>query len=307
MANLVQRIVPNLWYDTQAAEAAGYYTLAFNNSKTGTVVNYGQAGARISGKPPGSVMTVAFELEGHEFVALNGGPQFKFNPSISFLVACKSRDEVDILWQKLDKGGSALMDLGEYPFSERYGWTQDRFGLSWQVMFMGKRKIAQKITPTLMFVGEHSGQAEKAINFYVSVFHKAKIGDISRYDNNQSPDVPGTILHAAFTLENQEFAAMDSARMHDFTFNEAISLVVNCQTQQEIDYYWDKLLAQGGQEGACGWLKDRYGVSWQVTPVALPEMLRDPDKQKVERVTSAFLNMKKFNIAALLKAFEGAK
>jgi predicted 3-demethylubiquinone-9 3-methyltransferase (glyoxalase superfamily) len=175
------------------------------------------------------------------------------------------------------------------------------------VMFMGKRKIVQKITPTLMFVGEHSGQAEKAINFYVSVFHNAKIGDISRYGKTQSPDEPGTIQHAAFTLENQEFADMDSARMHDFSFNEAISLVVNCETQQEIDYYWDRLLAQGGQEGVCGWLKDRYGVSWEVVPVALAEMLRDTDEQKVERVTIAFLNMKKFNIAELLKAFEGAK
>ena len=143
---------------------------------------------------------------------------------ISFLVACKTKEEVDALWTKLSEGGTALMELGEYPFSERYGWTQDRYGLSWQVMFMGDRQIKQKITPTLMFVGEQCGKAEEAIKLYTSVFHNARIGDIIRYGKGRGTRQRRNDKHAAFTLEGQEFAAMDSAREHNFTFNEAISL-----------------------------------------------------------------------------------
>ena len=137
------------------------------------------------------------------------------------------------------------MELGEYPFSEKYGWTQDRYGLSWQVMFMGDRKIKQKIVPTLMFVGKQCGKAEEAITFYASVFHDTKIGDILRYGKDEERDKEGTVTHAAFTLEGQEFAAMDSARKHNFTSNEAISFMVHCQTQEEIDYYWERL-SEGG-------------------------------------------------------------
>jgi predicted 3-demethylubiquinone-9 3-methyltransferase (glyoxalase superfamily) len=156
-----------------------------------------------------------------------------------------------------------------------------------------------------MFFGEQCGMAEKAFKFYTSVFHDSKIDGVDRYVKGQEPDKPGTVIHASFTLENQQFAAMDSAQMHDFSFNEAISLMVQCETQKEIDYYWEKLLEGGGEEGVCGWLKDMFGFSWQVSPAILAEMLRDPDKKKVERVTSAFLKMKKFDIEELKKAFRG--
>ncbi len=197
------------------------------------------------------------------------------------------------------------MELGPYPFSEWYGWIQDKYGLSWQVMAMGDRTIDQKITPTLMFAGAQCGKAEAAIRLYTSVFENSKIGDILRYGKGEAPDKEGTIKHGAFTLEGQAFAAMDSAYEHAFTFNEAVSLMRSCETQKEIDYYWEKLTADGGQESMCGWLKDKFGVSWQVAPDDLDEMLRDPDKAKVERVTNAFLKMKKFDIKELKKAFKG--
>ena len=300
-----QRIVPCLWYDRQAEEAANYYVSLFKKSKTGNITRYSKAGFEVHGMPEGMVLTVEFEIEGQQLVAFNGRPLFKFNPSISFLIACQTKEEVDALWKQLWEGGSALMEIGAYPHSERYGWMQDRYGLSWQVMFMGNRPITQKITPTLMYVGEQAGKAEAAVNFYASVFHNSKVGDIMRYGAGEEPDKEGTVKHAAFTLERQEFAAMDSALEHKFAFNEAVSLMVYCQNQPEIDYYWEKLLAGGGQESVCGWLKDKFGVSWQVTPMILSKMLLDPDKAKVERVTNAFLQMKKFNIAELQKAFRG--
>ena len=305
MTTIKQKIIPNLWFDREAEEAAKFYVSVFKNSKVGNIIRASKAGFDIHGLPEGTVMTIEFEIEGQKFIAINGGPLFKFTPSISFLVACKSKEEVDAIWGNLSKGGKALMELGEYPHSERYGWTQDRYGLSWQVMFMGDREIKQKITPTLMFVGKQCGKAETAIKFYTSVFKNAEVGNILRYGKSMEPDKEGTIQHAAFTLENQEFAAMDSAREHKFTFNEAISLMVECGTQEEIDYYWGKLTADGGEEGVCGWLKDKFGVSWQVAPTVLNEMLQDKDMEKVERVTNAFLKMKKFDIAELRMAYEG--
>ncbi len=294
-----QKIIPNLWFDRQAEEAADFYASIFNNSQVGNITRASKAGFETHGLPEGTVMTIEFEVEGHSFIGINGGPLFKFNPSRSFLVASDTKEEVDALWAKLSEGGTALMGLDAYPFSERYGWLQDRYGLSWQVMFVRDRQIKQKITPTLMFVSGQCGNAEAAVKFYTSVFHNAKTGDIMRYGKGQQPDKEGTIAHAAFTLEGQEFAAMDSAREHDFNFNEAISLMVECKSQEEIDYYWEKLTTEGGQESICGWLKDRFGVSWQVAPTVLNDMLRDQDKEKVERAGNAFLKMKKFDIAEL--------
>jgi len=213
-------------------------------------------------------------------------------------------DEVDAVWEKLSQGGTPLMPLGKYPFSEKYGWLQDRYGLSWQVMFMGNSEIKQQIIPTLMFVGKQAGKTEEAIKFYASVFHNSKIGDILRYGKDDQPDQEGTVKYAAFTLEGQEFAAMDSAREHNFGFNEAISFVVPCETQEEIDSNWGRLSADTNAE-QCGWLKDPYGLSWQIVPTILNKLLQDKDAKKVTRVTQAFLKMKKFDIAALKRAYDG--
>jgi predicted 3-demethylubiquinone-9 3-methyltransferase (glyoxalase superfamily) len=171
-------------------------------------------------------------------------------------------------------------------------------------MHMGERPVTQKITTTLMFVGKQAGRAEEAIKHYVSIFKNASIGGVMRYGKGEEPDKEGTLKHAGFELEGEEFAAMDSALDHKFSFNEAISLLVSCEDQKEIDYYWNKLTA-GGEEGVCGWLKDRFGFSWQVTPKVLDRMLLDPDKARASRVMLAFLKMKKLDIAKLKEAYEG--
>lgn len=302
----MQKISPNLWFDTQAEDAATFYTSVFSNSKIGEITHYTKAGFEVHGQPAGKVMTVEFEVEGFKFVGLNGGPIFKINPSISFLVACSSKEEVDKLWGALRDGGSPLMDLAEYPFSPWYGWLNDKFSVSWQIMHMGDRQVKQKVTPTLMFVGDVCGRTEEAINYYTSIFHNANVDHIMRYNAGEEPDKEGTVRHAGFMLEGEQFAAMDSAHNHKFAFNEAVSLIVNCETQEEIDYYWEKL-SEGGDESAqvCGWLKDKFGVSWQIVPSKMGQYLNDPDKAKVERFTNAFLKMKKFDISELEKAFEG--
>jgi predicted 3-demethylubiquinone-9 3-methyltransferase (glyoxalase superfamily) len=294
---IMEKIIPHLWFDNNAEEAAKFYTSIFKNSKIKNVTT-------LHNTPSGTVEIFTVELLGQEFTLISAGPLFKFNPSISFLVACSTKEEVDALWKKLSEGGTALMELTEYPFSEKYGWVQDKYGLSWQVMFMGDRKIKQRIIPTLMFVGKQCGKAEEAINFYASVFDSTRVDDILRYSKGEEPDKEGTVKHAAFMLEGQEFAAMDSARGHNnFAFNEAISFMVHCDTQKEIDYYWGKLSADPKAE-QCGWLKDKYGLSWQIVPTLMDEMLKDNNKEKIARVTEAFLQMKKLDIAKLKKAYE---
>jgi predicted 3-demethylubiquinone-9 3-methyltransferase (glyoxalase superfamily) len=297
----MHKITPHLWFDKEAKEAAEFYTSVFGASlgKDSRVKNT----TTLHDTPSGTVDIVTIDLLGLEFTLISAGPLFKFNPSISFLVPCKTKDEMGVLWEKLSAKGVVLMPLGAYPFSEKYGWTQDRYGLSWQVMFSGDRVIKQNIIPTLMFVGDVCGKTEEAINFYASLFHDAKVGDILRYSRGEEPDKEGTVKHASFTLEGQEFAAMDSAHGHNFMFNEAISLMVHCDTQDEIDYHWGKLSAVPAAE-QCGWLKDRYGLSWQIVPNVMDKMLKNKDQKKIARVTQAFLKMKKFDIAALQQAYE---
>ena len=291
-----KKISTHLWFDKEANEAAKLYTEAFKGSIRNTT--------QLHDTPSGTVDIVDIEIAGQEFTLLNAGPLFKFTPAISFLVTCDSKQEIDALWAKLSDGGSALMEIGEYPFADRYGWLADRYGLSWQLLFRTAGKATQKIIPTLLFVGDQAGNAEAAMKFYASVFRNARVGDIDRYGKGEAPDKEGTVKHGAFTLEGQQFAAMDSAHAHDFSFNEAISLMVHCDDQAEIDLYWGKLSADPKAE-QCGWLKDKFGVSWQIVPTAMDRMMREGDEKKIARVTEAFLKMKKFDIAALERAYKG--
>jgi predicted 3-demethylubiquinone-9 3-methyltransferase (glyoxalase superfamily) len=165
-----------------------------------------------------------------------------------------------------------------------------------------------------MFVGDVCGKAEEAVHFYAAVFEHApaptaeransQASILARYGRGEEPDREGTVKYASFSLLGQEFGAMDSAREHKFAFNEAISFMVRCETQQEIDYYWGRLSADPKAE-QCGWLKDRYGLSWQIVPAMMSEMMGSDDPRKIARVTRAFLKMKKFDLDALRRAYEG--
>ena len=302
-----QKISPMLWFDSQAEDAAKLYTSTFPNSKTGRITRYGKEGFDIHGQREGTVMTVELMLDGQKFTLLNGGPHFKINPSISFFVTYEDATTIDRIWASLSEGGSILMPLEKYPWSPKYGWVQDRYGVSWQIRVGNPNEVGgQRIFTSFLFVNEHSGQAEEAINHYTSIFKGSKIMDIKRYGAEQTHEKEGSVMYAQFTLGDQTFSAMDSSMEHQFTFNEGISLVVACETQEEVDYYWQKL-SEGGDPKAqiCGWLKDKYGVSWQVVPEILEDMLQDDDRSKVENVTRAYLRMKKFDIEELKRAFGG--
>jgi predicted 3-demethylubiquinone-9 3-methyltransferase (glyoxalase superfamily) len=296
------RIVPCLWFDDQAEEAAAFYVATFPDASTGEVARYPSSGPNPSRKPPGSVMTVDFAVAGQRFVALNGGPAFSPNPSISFFVYVPIAQEVDRLHHALLAGGMSLMPLDAYPWSDRYGWVMDRFGVSWQVMAAPGVERAT-VAPCLMFTGANHGRAREAIDAYVAAFPEARIAALEQYTGDDGP--AGTVKHGRFTIGDQQVVVMDSHGDHPFTFSEAISLQVMCADQDEVDHYW-RALAEGGEAGRCGWLKDRFGVSWQVVPEAIVEWLAQPDAAVRDRAFQAMLGMDKLDIAELRRASAGA-
>ncbi len=290
----MHKIVPHLWYDKEAKEAALFYISLFDQSK---LLN----ATIIENTPSGDSEIVSFELAGQPFTAISAGPYFKLNPSISLMVACSSIEEVNTKWKALLEGGSELMPLGEYPFSKWYGWVQDRYGLSWQLMLTDNGQTVQKITPNLLFSNESCGKAEEAVNYYVEIFEDSEIGTVSRYGEGESASSKAKVNYAAFKLCGINFSAMDNGFDVDFSFNEAFSFLVNCKDQKEIDFFWDSLSAIPEAE-QCGWLKDKFGVSWQIVPENMDEVLSKGSRDEVRRVTEAFLKMKKFDLDALEKA-----
>jgi predicted 3-demethylubiquinone-9 3-methyltransferase (glyoxalase superfamily) len=301
----MQKIDPFLWFDNQAEEAVNYYISAFSSvfntagrDKKSNILNtsrYGDAGPG----PAGGVMIQTFQLIGHEIIALNGGPNkdFIFNKSISFFVNCKTDEEINKLFQVLSFGGEILMPLDKYPFSEKFVWFNDMQNISWQ---LNKAEYEPKITPLLWF----EDKAEEAMNYYCSVFSGivgkgTGIKHISRFGENENGPI-GKVKHATFTINGQEFMAMDSNKER---FSPAISFLVNCETQKEVDVLWEKL-SKGGQTSQCGWLTDQFGVTWQIFPIILGKLMSDPDKEKSQRVMKAMLKMTKLESEVLKKAYE---
>jgi len=208
---------------------------------------------------------------------------------------------VDALWKKLSDRGTVFMQLQKYPFSERFGWISDRFGLSWQLNLAGHTTT---ITPFFMFVGAQNGKTEEALKYWGSLFENSGVHQIERYGEGRE-EPAGTVMHARFSLAGQEFMAMDSNREHAFSFSPAISFFVDCKTQEEVDELWEKL-SKGGKKGQCGWLEDRYGVSWQIVPSILGKLLGDKNPARSQRVMQAMLKMNKLDINGLQQAYSSA-
>lgn len=287
MENNMQKITPNIWFAGNAKDAVDFYLSAFPNSKSISTSHYPHEGlADFQKNMAGKELTIDFEVFGHRFTAINAGPEFRVNPCISFMIGCETKEEIDSLWSKLSVDGQALMPLDEYPFSERYGWIQDKYGVSWQLILTKPEGDERpKVVPSLLFVKEKSGKAKEARDFYLSIFKNSKEGVTAYFEEDTKfGQKKGSVMFCDFALEGQWIAAMDGGNPHEFDFNEGVSFMIACKDQAEIDYYWEKLTANGGQESVCGWLKDPYGLSWQVAPANMEELMKKPN---------AFANMMK--------------
>ncbi len=314
-----QRIVLHLWFDTEARDAAVFYTELFSKRSTSGPSRVEQV-TPLTGTPSGETDMVSFSLCGYSFTAISAGPLFAPNPSISFMLNFDPSVDTDAspllhtFWDALFKGGKVLLPLSAYPWSEQYGWVEDRYGVSWQLALTDPAfEPPPFIMPALLFTGDRSSKAEEATELYLSTFRNApgsnasetRRGALLRYPKESEPGMEGRIMYTDVALLGQWFAAMDGAPIHDFAFSEGISLMVRCDTQEEIDHYWSAFSAVPEAE-QCGWLKDAYGVSWQIVPAALERMLTGPNPEKVDRVTRAFLDMKKLDIDKLDTAYQGA-
>lgn len=276
------KIAPCLWFTEQAAEASAYYCSVFENTK-------------ITAESP---FMSELSINCEKVICLNGRTDFTFNPSISLFVTFENETALDHAWSEFQSGGKVLMALDKYPWSEKYGWIQDKFGVNWQMALGRLSDTGQFLTPSLLFTGKQKGRAEEAMEFYTAVFQQGSVEGILKYAEDEK-GVSGLVKHAQFKLGSSNFMVMDNPLEESYGFNESVSFVITCETQAEIDYYWAQLTNKG-TESKCGWLKDQFGVSWQVVPAVLPHLLQDP--ARAQRVIAAFLKMKKFVIDELLNA-----
>ncbi|MBL1220537.1 VOC family protein [Chryseobacterium sp. L7] len=282
-------IFPCLWFDEESKQAAEFYCQVFDG--------------KITADTP---VVMNIELFGQKLMLLNGGPHFKTNPSISFMVICSTEDEVQKYWDKLIDGGMALMALDSYSWSKKYGWVQDKYGVTWQ-LFLGDKPESQKIVPTMMFIHQNNGKAMEAMEFYTTTFPNSNIGNILRYgdggEGHPISEPAENIQHAQFTIDGYSFYCMDNSYDHQFDFNEGISIVIMTDDQAETDHLWNTLISDGGRESMCGWLKDRYGLSWQIVPKRLIELMNDSDPSKAQKVVQAMMKMQKIVIQELEEAY----
>ena len=295
-------IVPCLWLDEHAEAAASLYVDAFDDAEVVAVGRYPESGSNPAGRPPGSVSTVDVQLAGVRVTLLNGGQAFRPNPSMSLHVIVPKEEEVDALHTVLSAGGAELMPLGAYPWSPRYAWIADRFGVSWQ-LFVQSVAPSTRIVPCLMFAGEHHGRAREAIDAYVAAIPASRVIEVQVFAEGEGGE-SGSVKQGSFELAGRPFVAMDGGRGHGFGFDEGASLQVACSDQAEIDRLWD-VLGDGGAPGPCGWIRDRFGLWWQVVPARMSSWMASDDADARGRLFEAMLAMGKLDVDDLERAFLG--
>lgn len=270
---------PCLWFDGNGRDAADFYTSVFPSSKM------------LDSNP----IVTTFELINTKYMALNGGPMYKMTPAFSFSVYCENENETGRLYNMLSENGKILIPLDKYDWSPLYAWVEDKFGVSWQLDASSSGQ-KEKIIPTLLFVNQKNTLVKSALEYYKNIFPGSDT--ILEAPFSPGSGMPaGSLLFARFQLHGNVMNIMSSTESYDYDFTPGNSIVVECETQEEIDYFWEKL-GNEGHYSMCGWLEDKHGVSWQIIPAILPQLMADPGK--AEKVTQAFMKMQKLEIATLL-------
>ncbi len=293
-----QKIVPNIWFDGNAEEAVEFYARILPNTTGRILVRYPETGLpdfqrEMAGKP----LTAEIVIDDYQIVFINAGPEFTPTPAISFMLNFDpSRDpdaasSLDRTWAGLLDGGEALMEIGEYPFSPRYGWIRDRYGVTWQLILTNPDGEPRPfVMPSMLFCGAAQNKAKEAIARYTALFPDSAVGMVVEYTTATGAANADSVMFGDFTLAGQWFVAMDSIDEKDFTFGCGVSYQVNCADQAEIDHYW-AALSRVPEAEQCGWCADEFGVSWQVVPAGAEAMVMTPGAYQ------AMMGMKKIVIA----------
>lgn len=281
---MYKNIYPCIWMNGTANAAVNLYKSAFSN----TII--------LADTP----MVKMLGFGNQKLMLLDGGPHYQPNPSVSLYVVFETEEQIKQAFEMLSVDGKILMPYNTYPWSKKYVWLEDKFGVSWQLSFAENNDPLHRLSPVLMFTGSNAGKAEEAIQYYTALFPNSSVRNIFRYEAGDM-DKTGYIKHAQFFISNTLFMAMDSFHDHKFNFSPGMSFVVDCDTQDEIDTCWNYLTAEGAEQ-RCGWLIDKYGASWQIVPSILPSLMQN--ERTATCVMNAMFTMNKFNIEALEKAAE---
>lgn len=287
---MTQKIVPNIWFAGNAGEAGEFYTTALPQASAHVAMHYPDELPDFQKGLEGEPVVVDLDVAGFRITMINSDDTARPTPSISFMLnfdpllfdddADAARTALDETWAALSDGGQALMPLGEYPFSPHYGWVQDRFGVSWQLMLTDPTGDPRPFVITqIMFSGDVQDRAREAVDLYLSLFDDTAYGTVVAYEQASGTAAAGSIMFGEFRIGEQWFSFMDSNVRHDFGFTPGVSLEIRCADQAEIDHFWNALSAVPDAE-QCGWLVDRYGVSWQVVPQNMDELLAKPGAYK---------------------------
>lgn len=295
-----QMIVPNVWSNKLAEEQAEFYAGVFRDFSFEVTGRYPNEGLpdfqkEMAGKP----VTVHLHLAGTQITIINAGPEFEPNPSINFMLNFDpvlyedASDYLDEVYEKLSDGGFVMMPKDEYPFSKKYAWVADKFGVSWQLILTNPEGEPRPLVlPSLMFCGAAQNKAREAVSAYIELIPDSRWGTIAEYPEQSGPAGEGNIMFSEFQLAGQWFTAMDSGVEQPFTFNEGVSLMINARGQDEIDRYWAALSTVPESE-QCGWCKDAYGLSWQVVPDNMDELMSRPGAYET-MMTMGELEIEKF-------------
>lgn len=292
----MQRIVPNIWCQGSANDVGNFYAATFPDTSMEVTAFYPEEDLPDFQKDfAGQPLVVDVTVSGYQLRLINAGGEFRPTPAISFIINMDpsahggeelTRGEIMRMWDALADGGQVRMALGEYPHSLLYGWVEDRFGVNWQLMLTDPAGEPRPlVVPQLLFTGADV-QAQQAIELYTRRLPDSSPGMVVPQGDS------GGVMYAEFTLAGQRFSAMDGGTIHDFTFSPGLSLEVDCTDQEEIDSLWEALSAVPEAE-QCGWLVDRFGVSWQIVPVNMGELMQRPGAYQ------RMLGMKKIVIADL--------
>lgn len=292
----MQHIVPNIWCQGNANDVGQFYASIFPNTSMDVAASYPEENLPdfqqdLAGQP----LVVDVTISGYRLRLINAGAEFRPTPAISLILNMDPktydggetavRESMAAMWEALADGGEVRMDLGEYPHSRPYGWVEDRYGVNWQLMLTDPAgEPRPMLVPQLLFTGA-AAQAQQAMDLYQGLFPDSAPGVVA-------PKGDDGIMFAEFTLAGQWFSAMDGGTIHDFTFSPGLSLEVDCADQDEIDKLWDALSTVPEAE-QCGWLLDPFGVSWQIVPRTMGELMQKPGAYQ------RMLQMKKIVIADL--------
>lgn len=276
----MQRIVPNIWCNGNADEMAEFYLAAFDDAHKVAHQRYPEAGLLDFQQPmAGKTLLIELSLRGFHIMLINADDTFTPNPSISLMVSNPTPEATTALYQHLAEGGLALMPLGSYAFNEHYAWVQDKYGVSWQLFTHTPPTDLPAIYPSLMFCGQAQNRASEAMDRYTELFggqvtQKVTYGDLGQGGNGVIE--PESVVFATIELAGQTIGVMDSAVEQPFSFDGGVALLVNAHGQEAIDHYFDGLSAVPEAE-RCGWLRDEFGVSWEIVPDNLGELMAKPN------------------------------